>query len=93
MCFCTALWHKDKQARVCAAVNFSSSLPFSCKKTKNKKREGGWMTPQLFFLPLSLPFPIPFPLSSVVEDGGLSVGDGMVRDGWRRFGGIGGGGS
>lgn len=44
-------------------------------------------------LPLSLSFPLPFPLSSVVEDGGLSVGDGMVGDGRRCFGGIGGGGS
>lgn len=44
-------------------------------------------------LPLSLSFPLPLSLSSVVEDGGLSVGDGMVRDGRRCFGGIGGGGS
>ena len=75
--------------RCCKLFIFSAFL-------LQKEREGGWMTSQFFiyfFLPLSLPFPFPFPLSSVVEDGGLSVGDGMVRDGWRRFGGIGGGGS
>lgn len=46
-----------------------------------------------FHLPLSLSFPLPLSFSSVVEDGGLSVGDGMVRDGRRCFGGVGGGGS
>lgn len=56
-------------------------------------RRWGWGGNILVILPLSLPFPFPFPLSSVVEGGGLSVGDGMVRDGWRCFGGIGGGGS
>ena len=45
MCCCTALWHKDKQALVCAAVNFSSSLPFSCKK---KEKVGGWHLNFLF---------------------------------------------
>lgn len=51
-------------------------------KTRNK-----------LLLPLSLSFPLSLSLSSVVEDGGLSIGDGMVRDGRRCFGGVGGGGS
>lgn len=71
-----------------AAVNFSSSLPFFLGAISKR-----WVGDMSIILPLSLPFPFPFPLSSVVEDGGLSVGDGMVRDGRRRFGGIGGGGS